>query len=178
MNAEARSVSTLLNAELLEGDGATLDALLASWSGRSLLHFAGHGRLSPNAPWEARLDLAQGQSVDFELLLSRRPGPGLVVLSGCETGAALDAPADGVGLAEGFLAGGTHHVLATTAEVRDESARAFIERFYRLGGVADPSSAFRLAVLEAEAAGDVSWKEWKLLGRRFNDPSSTEKSPW
>jgi CHAT domain-containing protein len=131
-----------------------------------VLHFSGHGRLSASAPWEARLELAAGQSLDFELLLARRPAPGLVVLSGCETGRALDAPADGLGLAEGFLAGGADQVLATTVEVRDERARTFVERFYRLGGARDPTTAFRLAALEARAADDSGWEEWKLFGRR------------
>ena len=166
---EAREVAARVGGTLLEGDGATLEAVLAHWAGRSLLHFAVHGRLSPAAPWDARLDLASGQALDFELLLARRPAPGLVVLSGCETGTALEAPADGIGLAEGFLAGGAHQVLATTVEVRDDAARTFIERFYRLGGVDDAAGAFRRAVLEADAAGDESWRQWKLLGRRSRD---------
>lgn len=164
--AEARAAAKALGGELLEGDAATLEAVLAAWARRPVVHFAGHGRLNASAPWEARLELAKGQALDFELLLSRHPAPGLVVLSGCETGTALDAPADGIGLAEGFLAGGANQVLATTIEVRDERARTFIERFYRLGGAENPTTAFRLAALEARAAGDSSWEEWKLFGRR------------
>ncbi|PZR15419.1 MAG: hypothetical protein DI536_08180 [Archangium gephyra] len=157
---EARALSKQLNGELLEGDAATLDAITARWSSRPLLHFAGHGRVSAGAPWEARLDLAKGQSLDFELLLARRPSPGLVVLSGCETG----RPLDGIGLAEGFLAAGARHVLATTVEVKDEDARRFVERFYRLGGLEAPTEAFRLAVKEADAAHDESWSQWRLFG--------------
>lgn len=163
---EARALAKQLGGELLEGDAATLEALSSRWAARPLVHFAGHGRLSSGTPWDARLDLAKGQTLDFELLLARRPAPGLVVLSGCETGKAVDAPADGIGLAEGFLAGGAHHVLATTVEVNDDAARTFIERFYRLGGIENPTTAFRLAALEADAAGDASWQQWKLLGRR------------
>lgn len=161
---EARAVAARLDGTLLEGDGATLEALLSSWSGRAVLHFAGHGRLSPGAPWEARLELARGQSLDFEMLLARRPGPGLVVLSGCDTARPLDAPADGLGLAEGFLAGGTKHVLATTAEVDDAQARAFVGRFYEAGGAETPAEAFRQAALAAEATGDASWADWRLVG--------------
>ncbi|MGV3621266.1 MAG: CHAT domain-containing protein [Archangium sp.] len=161
---EARTLAKQLEGELIEGDAATLDAITRRWKGRPLLHFAGHGRLSAGAPWEARLDLAQGQSLDFEYLLSRRPSPGLVVLSGCETGRSLDAPADGIGLAEGFLAAGAQHVLATTVEVKDDKARRFVERFYRLGGLTTPADAFRLAVKEAAAANDDSWREWRLFG--------------
>ncbi len=163
---EARALAKQLGGELLEGDAATLEALTSRWAARPVLHFAGHGRLSASTPWDARLELAKGQTLDFDVLLARRPAPGLVVLSGCETGKVVDAPADGIGLAEGFLAGGSNHVLATTLEVNDDGARTFIERFYRLGGVSDPTAAFRLAALEAQRAGDERWQEWKLLGRR------------
>lgn len=159
---EARALSKQLNGELLEGDAATLDAVTSRWTSRPLIHFAGHGRLSAGAPWEARLDLARGQTLDFEFLLARRPSPGLVVLSGCETG----RPLDGIGLAEGFLAAGARHVLATTVEVKDENARRFVERFYRLGGLDNPAEAFRLAVKEADAANDDSWNEWRLFGAK------------
>lgn len=164
--AEAREVMKTLGGELLEGDGATLDAITSRWMHRPVLHFAGHGRLSVGAPWDARLDLARGQTLDFELLLSRRPAPRLVVLSGCETGRSLDAPVDGLGLAEGFLAGGAVNVLATTVEVDDAKARRFIGRFYAHGGATKPTQAWRDAALEADAEGDDSWREWRLLGAR------------
>lgn len=164
--AEARAVSKQLSGVLLEGDAATLEALTRQWSGPSVLHFAGHGRLAPDAPWEARLELARGQTLDLEFVLSRRPQLSLVVLSGCETGASTHAPADGIGLAEAFLASGANHVLATTAKVPDDGAARFVERFYRLGGVATPSEAFRTAALESELAGDDAWRSWKLFGRR------------
>lgn len=169
--AEARAVAALLGERaleplLLEGDAATLEAVAGHWNDRSILHFAGHGRLAPEAPWEARLDLARGQSLDLEFLLSRRPRTSLVVLSGCETGASTPAPADAIGLAEGFLASGANQVLATTEQVADDGAAQFVERFYRLGGVTKPAEAFRAAALEAEAAGDERWRSWKLFGRR------------
>lgn len=169
--AEARAVATLLRASalepvVLEGDAATLEAVARQWHDISVLHFAGHGRLAPDAPWEARLDLARGQSLDLEFLLSRRPRSSLVVLSGCETGASTLAPADAIGLAEGFLASGANQVLATTEKVADDGAATFVERFYRLGGVTKPADAFRAAALEAEAAGDEGWRSWKFFGRR------------
>lgn len=164
--AEARAVTKTLGATLLEGGDATLEAVTRQWDGRSVLHFAGHGRLAPDAPWEARLDLARGQTLDLEFLLSRRPRVSLVVLSGCETGASTRAPADAIGLAEGFLASGANQVLATTEKVADDGAAQFVERFYRLGGVTKPAEAFRAAALEAEAAGDERWRSWRLFGRR------------
>lgn len=164
--AEARAVSKLLDGGLLEGDAATLEALTQRWSGPSVLHFAGHGRLAPDAPWEARLELSRGQTLDLEFVLSRRPQVSLVVLSGCETGASSHAPADGIGLAEAFLASGANHVLATTEKVPDDGAARFVERFYRLGGVTAPAEAFKAAALESALAGDDAWRRWKLFGRR------------
>lgn len=163
---EAKAVADTLHGELVLGDAATLSAVTSGWSGRAVLHVAGHGRLTQATPWEARLDLAKGQQLDFELLVSKRPTPWLVVLSGCETGASQRAPADAIGLAEGFLAGGTSAVLATTFELADSGASRFVERFYRLGGAVDPPEAYRQAVREAIAAKDEGWRVWKLFGHR------------
>ncbi len=168
--SEAKAMAQLLEGELLLGDAATLSAVVSKWSGRAVFHFAGHGRLSRETPWEARLELARGQQLDFELLLSKRPTPWLAVLSGCDTGSSQRAPADGIGLAEGFLAGGSSAVLATTVELSDSGAGRFVERFYRHGGAEDPPAAFRLAVLEAVAQGDERWKDWKLFGGRTAPP--------
>lgn len=164
--AEARAVAASLGAELLLGDDATLKTVTEKWRGRGVVHFAGHGRLSAEAPWDARLELARGQSLDFESLLSTRLFAWLVVLSGCSTGAAARAPADGIGLAQGFLASGANAVLATTTEVPDDAAARFVERFYRLGGAQDPVEAYRRAVLEARSDGDDAWRTWRLFGRR------------
>jgi cellulose synthase operon protein C len=164
---EAKVVAATVGAEALTGDAATLEAVLARWQGRRLLHFAGHGRLAAAAPWEARLELAGGTALDVELILARRPALGLVVLSGCETGKSHEAPLDGLGLAEAFLFSGARQVIATTEEVDDAAAARFVQKLYALGLTKNPAQAYRQAVVDAEATGDSTWRAFRVFGHRM-----------
>lgn len=163
---EGRAVAKLLEADLLVREEATLSRVLSELDGRRIFHFSGHGRLEGEAPWDARLELATGQVLDFETLMVKRPLVGIVVLSGCDTGRTTAAPSDGVGLAEAFLSTGARAVLATTATVGDADARRFIERFYRFDGADRPAKAFRAAALESMKKRDPSWRAFRVVGRR------------
>lgn len=162
---EGRWVAERLGAARLERDEATLAAVVARLDGLGLLHFAGHGVLAPEAPWDAHLVLAEGQVLDFGLVLARRPRVGVVVLSGCDTGRPARAPADGVGLPEAFLLAGTRAVLAAAGALDDAAARRFVERFYTHGGAQQPARAYRAAALESEGEGQATWRSFRLYGR-------------
>ena len=162
---EGEYVARSFDGELLMREQADLASVIERLDGRRLFHFAGHGDISPEAPWDAHLRLAKGQRLDFELLLVRRPQIGLAVLTGCETGRPSNAPTDGVGLAEAFLLGGTRFVLATTTEVEDEASSRFVRAFYKHGGAHDPQAGFQRAAAAARAAGDPIWRAFRLFGR-------------
>ncbi len=161
--AEARAVAATGDLLLL-GDAATREAMLGRLRGARRLHFAGHGVLHPEDPWEAHLRLARGERLTLEDVLVARPQVGVVVLSGCRTGAAT--PLEGgerVGLPEAFLAAGAQAVLVTRRDVGDAEARRFVERFYAADG--PPAQAFAAAVQQSIAANDDAWQAFRLWGR-------------
>ena len=161
---EGAWVATRLGVGETIGDEATVAHVLEHLDGRRVFHFAGHGRLNPDAPWDAHLVLAYGQRLDVAAILARRARLGLVVLDGCETGRPHRAPVDGLGLAEAFLLAGASTVLATTAPVGDADAARFMRSFYEFGGVADPAGAFRALVERALSEGDDAWRAFRLFG--------------
>ncbi|MCB9526021.1 MAG: CHAT domain-containing protein [Myxococcales bacterium] len=167
--AEAEGVAVaaaLPGARVLQGDAATRAAVLAALPGAPVVHFAGHGELHPRDPWAAHLRLAGGGRLALEDLLIHRPTTGVVVLSGCKTGARLAVGGgEVVGLPEALLVAGARAVLATGRDLADREALPFLTRFYAAGGATDPGPAFRAAVAESVAAGDEAWRAFRLWGR-------------
>lgn len=162
---QARTEAAHLQATHLVGEAATRAAVLAALPNARLLHFAGHGVLAPEAPWDAHLVLANNQRLTLADLLVARPQVGTVVLSGCDTGRQLAlGHHDAVGLPTGFLSAGAHAVLATTRAIGDGEPQAFLRRFYAAGGATTPGPAFRRAAQQSEAAGDQSWRAFRLFG--------------
>lgn len=164
---EGEAVRQLLpGARALVGREATRAAFLEAAGGASLVHFAGHGVLRPNQPWDAQLTLAAGEALALEDLFIARPRIAAVVLSGCETGVAQALGGETrIGLPEAFLLSGARSVLATTRKVGDSEARKFIERFYAEGGAERPVTAYRNTALAFIAEKDPSWTAYYLLGR-------------
>lgn len=163
---EGQEVAKLLKAELLTREEATLERVLQKLDGRRLVHFAGHGWLAHDVPWKTGLRLAGGDFLDLETLLVKRPQAAVVVLSGCDTAAQTEAPADGVGLAEAFLAAGARAVVASIRPVKDDQTRIFIQSFYRHGGDKQPAAAYRAAAREMLANKQDGWRGFKVVGRR------------
>ena len=156
-------------ARLLVGAAALRSAVLDGLDGAPLFHFSGHGFIRADDPWDARLGLAGAQSLTFADVLVRRARPGLVVLSGCETGAAAPVGLhESVGLPDAFLAGGAYAVLATERTVGDLEARRFIERFNRayLGASPTPAQAWRAALAGSVEAGETGHEAFRLFGGR------------
>ena len=163
---EGASVSHALpGSHLLAGDAATRDAVIAALGNAPIFHFSGHGILHPDAPWEAHLQLADGQRLTLADLLAAHPHVGLAILSGCETGRSLSlGKYESVGMPEALLSVGTHTVIATRAVVKDTDAKRFIDRFYAEGGAERPGAAYRAAALAEDATGDRSWTDFQLFG--------------
>lgn len=166
--AEGRAVAAALpGARLLAGPAATLDATLAALATAPVFHFAGHGVLRPEQPWDAHLRLAGVDRLGLAEVLTHPVAARLVVLSGCETGTdAVLADERVVGLPEAFLAAGAQAVVATDRPVDDAVTRRFVERFYAAGGATAPAAALRAAALALRDAGEGGWSAYRLVGLR------------
>lgn len=163
--AEGRAIAKRLAVSPIEGAAATPAAVQSALDGAGVFHFAGHGDLRGAEPWDAHLRLAGDGRLTLEDVLLLRPKAGLVVLSGCRTGARLSLAAhEVIGLPEAFLAAGSRAVLVTRRDVGDDEARLFVQRFYAAGGAHDPAQALMRASAAALADGDPSWLAFELWG--------------
>ncbi len=146
--AEGREVATLLAGRgpvaHLAGAAARRAAVIDALRGTDLFHFAGHGVLAGDSPWDAHLRLADDARLTVADVLVARPALRLAVLSGCETGTALPLSGrESVGLAEAFLLGGARTVLAAARPVDDRKASAVLRAFYASGGPEAPLETLR-----------------------------------
>jgi hypothetical protein len=156
----------LPQATLLTGPEATADALRQALKTAHVFHYAGHGVLQPESPWEAHLRLPDGQRLTLADVVMLGRAPTLVVLDGCDTGRRLALGRyDTVGLPAAFILAGARTVLATLEPIDDGASTAFFERFYRHGGAHAPGRAFQKAALESAALGDDTWQAFYLVGQ-------------
>ena len=154
-------------ARLFIGASATRVDVLAALDGASLFHFAGHGVLEADVPWEAHLGLAGDDRIAIADILVSRARVGLVVLDGCETARQLAlSPHERIGLPEAFIAAGAGAVLAADRPIADAAARWFIERFYVGDGARHPARGLTSATADAVDAGNDVWTAFRLVGRR------------
>lgn len=164
---EAAAIAERLGARVLNGAAVDREAALTTLRKAAVVHFAGHGVLVPEAPWDAHLRLARGERLSLEDVLMARLTPRLVVLSSCEAGATAPlASTIGLSLADGFVAAGAGSVLAAEHPLPDAAALGLMERFYAAGGLERPAEALRRAALAARAAGDPQWSAFHLRGAR------------
>ncbi len=121
--------------EILIGDSATKDALLAVVAGASHLHLACHGAFDALEPLDSALFLA-GEALTLReiLALDTFRGCRLAVLSACQT-ALTDvrrSTDEAIGLPAGFLMAGVRGVVGTLWSVNDVSTALAMTRFYEL----------------------------------------------
>jgi CHAT domain-containing protein len=134
-----------------------------------VLHFATHAVIREDAPEQSALFLseyaADGSPLQSDRLTAddiTRSGlrADVVVLSGCATGDGRELRGEGVlGLTYGFLANGSHTVVASLWPVEDALTTRFMEEFYtayRASGHA--ADALRTAQLRARnKSGPTVW---------------------
>jgi hypothetical protein len=153
-----------------------LDALRSA-DGFDLLHFAGHGRTSPDDIADAQLLLEgreEGMTYIEEPLraslvaqnFSAADGPGpVVVLNACQTGRLGYRLSSIGGFAEAFVAGGAGAFIGSLWSIGDRPARRFIETLYeglQVGGrMAEAAAEAREA---ARRDGDATWLGYTLYG--------------
>ncbi|HEX5919733.1 MAG TPA: CHAT domain-containing protein [Nocardioides sp.] len=142
-----------LDAEVLDGEAATVAASLAALDGAALAHVAAHGHFREDSPLFSSLTLADGPLLVHDLQGLDRP-PHRVVLSACESGVMQPVGnQELLGLAAALLSMGTAGVVSSLAEVDDaatvEVMVALHARLRQGGGLGDALLAAREA-----AAGD------------------------
>lgn len=106
-------------AQVIDGEDATVAAALAALDGAALAHVAAHGRFRDDSPLFSSLALADGPLLVHDLQGLKGP-PHRVVLSACESG--VMAPVGDqelLGLAAALLSMGTAGVVSSLAEVDD-----------------------------------------------------------
>ncbi|MEM7356202.1 MAG: CHAT domain-containing protein, partial [Acidobacteriota bacterium] len=93
--------------------------------------------------------------------------PGRVVLSSCESARSdVDAPTAGVaGLAQAFLAVGSHSVIAATRPIADETARALAEALYPalLSAGTDPAALRQAQLTLYRRQPRIDWASFRAF---------------
>ena len=106
-------------ANLLTGDDATAESVLAALEGASLAHIAAHGTFRADNALFSSLRLADGELTVHDLERLRHP-PHRLVLSSCDSGLGAHAGADELlGLTNALIGLGTAGLLASVVPVND-----------------------------------------------------------
>jgi len=159
-NANAHRVSELPSADL------------------GVLHFATHAVARRDAPEQSALFLsefaADGSTLQADRLTAEditRSGlrADVVVLSGCATGDGRELRGEGVlGLTYGFLANGSHTVIASLWPVEDALTARFMEEFY-VAYRASGRAADALRTAQLRTRGTRASPVWSSFVVRAND---------
>jgi len=155
---------------LLDEQG-TAEQALEGASGKSVIHFACHGRFSSRNPLSSGLVL-NDRLLTLHDICGMHLDAELVTLSGCDTGRSLVQAGDELlGLMRGFFSAGAASLMVSLWPAHDESASKFMQDYYRmwLGSGADVSKS--CAVREAQLASlardphPVYWAPFVLVGK-------------
>ncbi len=153
---EAQAIARLLPGRavtLLAGAQASKENVRALVPDKSVLHFATHGILRDDRPFDSFLALAGDGRLTAQEIYDLDLEADLVVLSACRTGLG-QITGDGIlGLTRAFFYAGTPSVVATLWDVADEPTFLLVSEFYRsLHRLHDKSRALRAAQLRLLAA--------------------------
>lgn len=149
---EAKSVTALLrgrdwSVDTLAGGQATRDAVLAALPNVSVFHYAGHGDNHGESGWNAALILHDNQRLSVQDILTLPSSPALVILAGCETGAAdAQTLAGGMNPGRAFVLAGSSAAVVASRTVDDQLAARVSAAVHR----AAPTDAWALAQLLRE----------------------------
>jgi tetratricopeptide (TPR) repeat protein len=143
---ELRSVYP--QAQLVDGQRATSQAVLAALDGSGLAHLVAHGAHEPANALFSRLDLVDGPLFAHETARLEQP-PERVVLAACELAMSHIRPGEeALGFAGALLASGSRAVVGAIARVGDRAAAdAMTDLHRRLAAGTSPA----LALAEATA---------------------------
>jgi CHAT domain-containing protein len=155
----------------LMGDQASEANAKRLSAGQTVLHFAVHGLIRDDRPWESALILAPGEGEDGWLRVPEVFGldlrADLVVLSGCSTGLGKVSGDGIVGLSRGLIYAGAPSVVVSQWDVSDLSTAYLMSRFYAglaAGrGKAQSLRAAQLATLD-RYPHPALWAAFQLMG--------------
>jgi CHAT domain-containing protein len=128
----------------------------------SVVHFATHVLQRPERSADAMIALSVSNAGEDQLLGPAEIGAwnvdtGLIVLSGCGSGAAMARPGAGLmGMTRAWLMAGARAVVATEWSTPDDVG-VFFGRFYRRlqrSASTDPAEALQAAQIETLRSGD------------------------
>jgi tetratricopeptide (TPR) repeat protein len=166
-STEAHRVKDLLErsgweVRLLSGGDATREAVLSELSERDLFHYTGHGHANGPDGWDDSVDLARGQSLRVQDVLSLPRVPRFIVLSACKGAASLrDAPAaQAMSLAHAFVIAGGDTVVAARWLVGDAVTEKVMSRLYEPGPglLDDPATALRRVLQDMPGRGNADFR--------------------
>lgn len=153
------------NALVLNGAGATPDAVLRDAQGSGVIHIASHTVVNLAYPSESRLLLAggplSGSLLPAQIASTQLVAHPVVVLSGCDTGNGRVYRGEGqLSLVRPFLVAGASAVIATRWLLRDSAAPTMVTTIHlglrsRLGASAALANAQRGAIRQG-----VPLAEW------------------
>ena len=164
---------------LLLGPAATKSAFLRGAVASDIIHFAGHGVVTPDAPLLSHLvfapeagDGGSGALYARDLFDARFPRTRVAILSGCQTAGGRLSDTEGVSsLARAFFAVGVPAVIASLWAINDAQTADFFAAYHReLVRGADPVAALRhtqrqwLANSKDPWRGLSTWAGFQLFG--------------
>ncbi len=154
--AEARGVARRVGGRLYENPSPA--EFLAAVRDAALVHVAAHCRFRPEAPLLFAIYLTAGLVTAADVLAAEA-GCGIVVLSGCDTGASRVLPGDElVGFTRAWLHAGARAVVVSLWPVHDGSTAQFMQQLYEhLGRGARIPDALRSAGLQLRARWEHPW---------------------
>ncbi|WP_204044760.1 CHAT domain-containing protein [Acrocarpospora phusangensis] len=118
--------------EVLVGEAATRDAVLAAAAKATVVHLATHACLDEASPLSSAVLFADGRSVSVADLAGVSLQADLVVLSACRTGrGGVSAGDDVQGLLRGVLAAGAGAAVVSLWDVHDMATALFMDDFHR-----------------------------------------------
>jgi CHAT domain-containing protein len=125
------------DALFLSGSAATRDSVLSLWESASRIHVASHFVQDPEFLYLSYLPLASSGTgrryIDLrDIRRADLRRCRLAILSGCQTGVRYRTETTELpSLAEGMIAAGAHHVVATHWDVSDAEAARVMREFHR-----------------------------------------------
>lgn len=180
--AEVRSLTRGPSWRLRSGRWATERAVRRALASSGIVHVASHGVLNARNPMFSRIELARGRRsgsandgrLEVHEVLNFSVRSSLVVLSGCETGAAEDwfgdplRPAGITTLGQAFLQAGARNVVGTLWRIDDLGSADLMRHFYRETGDGDFSRALALAqramIADPAYASPYHWAGFIAMG--------------
>ena len=155
-------------ATVLWDAAATVAAVRDLASSAPIVHIASHGQFRADNPLFSALQLFDGRLTVSDVAALRLQ-PGLVVLSGCETGRQRIAPGDELlGLVQGFFQAGAASLVVSQWPVDDATTATLMQRFYvALQAGLTPAAALRQAqqTLLREQPHPFFWAPFVVWGR-------------